>query len=290
LSRSSSSLGKAIPENLADILTTFVIFVSLPALIFLRLPSLEISGDILVPIVMPWCMLAVSAALVFAVSTLLKWDQRIQGLLLLLVPLGNTSFLGIPMVQTFFGDKLVPYALLYDQFGTFLALATYGAAVTSLASVDSAQPSSRVKAIALKVISFPPFIALMLSTLLRSITFHPAVTSTLEILSSTLVPSVMIAVGFRIRLRIPQQHRVPLTVGLALKLVLSPLLALAGCRLLGLDGDAVDVSIFESGMPPMIAAWAVASKSGLDPDLGAAMVGLGILLSFATLPLLFLLL
>ena len=81
----------------------------------------------------------------------------------------------------------------------------------------------------------------------------------------------MIAVGFRLQFRIPPAHRVPLAAGLVMKLVLAPLIALGGCHLLGLDGEAVSVSIFEAGMPPMVAAWALASRAGLHPDLGAAM-------------------
>jgi len=278
-----------IPENLADALTTFVIFVSLPALILYRVPTLEISTDLLVPVVMPWIMLAFSAAMVVAVSALINWTKSVKGLLLLLVPLGNTSFLGIPMVETFFGEEHVVYALLYDQLGTFLGLATYGAVITGLygGNHGSGERSPLRNTILLKIAAFPPFIALLLAFVIRPVTLHPVITSTLGVLSDTLVPLVMIAVGFKIRFTIARTHRLPLAVGLALKLVAAPLVALAGCRLLGLSGNAADVAVFESGMPPMIAAWAVAMKAGLEPELGAALVSLGILLSFVTLPFLF---
>lgn len=72
--------------------------------------------------------------------------------------------------------------------------------------------------------------------------------------------------------------------------MLAPLLALGLCRVLGLQGEAVNVSVFEAGMPPMVSAGALAILAGLSPSLCAALVGTGIILSFATLPLLYYLL
>ncbi len=286
---SSASWLIGIPENAAETLTTFVLFVSLPALILLRVPSLEISSDLLVPVAMPWVMIAVSAAMVIALSAVFHWSKSVKGLLLLLVPLGNTSFLGIPMVEAFFGKEQIPYALLYDQLGTFLGLATYGAVITAMYGAHSGtsgrQPLNNT--LLLKIAAFPPFIALLLALIFRSFVPPPVVTSALEMLSSTLVPLVMIAVGFKIRFRIAPVHRAPLAVGLALKLVIAPLVALIGCRLLGLNNNAADVAVFEAGMPSMVAAWAVAMKAGLEPELGAALVSLGIILSFVTLSGLF---
>ncbi|MFN2369332.1 MAG: AEC family transporter, partial [Desulfurivibrionaceae bacterium] len=109
-------------------------------------------------------------------------------------------------------------------------------------------------------------------------------------LAGTLVPVVMIAVGFQLTVKISREALAPLGWGLFLKLVAAPLIALAGSRFLGLSGEAVDVAIFEAGMPPMVSAGALAILAGLAPSLTAALVGLGIILSFVTLPLLYYLL
>ncbi len=59
------------------------------------------------------------------------------------------------------------------------------------------------------------------------------------------------------------------------------------CNIEGLSGEAVQLSIFESGMPPMVSAGALAILANLSPKLAAALVGIGIVLSFVTLPLLY---
>jgi hypothetical protein len=276
------------PEQTAAVLNLFVIHVSLPALVLRTVPGLAPSRALLAPALMPWAMLALTAAAVLALAWLRHWSRETTGSLLLLAPLGNTSFLGIPMVKSFLGEAAVPYAVIYDQLGTFLGLATWGSVVLALYGRDAQRPTAAT--VARKVATFPPFLALLLAFALRSVGFHPVVARILEALAGTLVPVVMIAVGCQLRLRVGRDVVGPLVAGLGLKLVAAPLAALGICRALSIEGTAASVSIFEAGMPPMISSGALALLAGLAPELSAALVGVGILLSFATLPALALLL
>ncbi len=278
---------RRVPEfsdETGRILNLFVIYVSLPALVLINIPALDLSQNLLVPVLMPWGMLLLSCGIVLALSKVLRWRREVTGCFLLLVPLGNTSFLGIPMVEAFFGKELIPYALLYDQFGSFLALAIYGSLI--LAIYDG-QSQLSVKGVVKKIVLFPPFIALVLAFVLRPFSYPPVAVSLLETLAATLVPVVMIAVGFQLRFKLGREVTSQLGIGLGIKLVVAPLAALVMCRMLGLDGDVVRVSIFEAGMPPMISAGALAIMANLSPALAAALVGFGIVLSFVTLPLLY---
>jgi malate permease and related proteins len=142
----------------------------------------------------------------------------------------------------------------------------------------------------MRVFTFPPFIALMLAFVFRPLSYPHAVTGLLNALGVCLVPVVMIAVGFQLQFRLSRDTSIPLASGLGIKLILAPMIALGLCRALGLQGDAVSVSIFEAGMPPMVSAGALAILAGLSPSLAAALAGLGIMLSFITLPILYYLL
>jgi len=271
------------PRETSQALNLFAIYLSLPALVLLKVPQLHFSFDILVPVVMAWAMLAVSALMVLALGKLLGWKKETIGVLLLLIPLGNTSFFGIPMVQAFFGESGIPYAVLYDQLGSFLALATYGAIVLALYG-SGGKPT--VASVVTRVVSFPPFIALLLALACRSLSFPAPLLALLNTLAATLVPVVMVAVGFQLSLRLSPEVLKPLGAGLMIKLAVAPLLALLFCRFLGLSSLAAQVAIFEAGMPPMVSAGALAIMAGLSPRLTAALIGLGIVLSFVTLPLL----
>jgi predicted permease len=275
----------AFSDETGNVLNLFVIYISLPALVLLKIPELTFSKNLLVPALMPWVMLLFSCALILLLSRLFKWERATTGCLLLMIPLGNTSFLGIPMVKAFFGENAIPYALLYDQLGSFLALATYGSIILALYGTGESKPT--VAGVVKKVLSFPPFIALVLAFIIKSFPYPPIAVSILEILASTLVPLVMIAVGYQLTLRLSREVTSQLCIGLTIKLIAAPVAALFLCKIAGLEGEAVQVSIFQAGMPPMVSAGALAILAKLSPPLTAALVGIGIVLSFVTLPILY---
>jgi len=270
-------------DDAGNVLNLFVIYVSLPALVLLKIPDLVFSKYLLVPTLMPWVMLFLSGLAILSLSKLLKWDRPTTGCLLLLIPMGNTSFLGFPMVEAFFGNQAIPYAVLYDQLGSFLALATYGSVIIAMYGTGK----TTIKTVVKKIMLFPPFIALILAFMLKPLLYPPIVVNILNVLASTLVPVVMIAVGFQLTLFLSKKVISQLGIGLMIKLVVAPLVALFLCKLGGLEGESVQVSIFEAGMPPMISAGALAILANLAPPLAAALVGIGIILSFVTLPILY---
>jgi predicted permease len=264
----------------ADTLNRFVIYVCLPALVLRLVPKLALEPGLAVLAVVPWAALAVGVAIVLAAARLLGLSRGARGALLLCVPLGNTSFLGIPMIGALVGASAVRLAVVYDQLGSFLILSTYGLIVVARYSGD-AKPT--VKAIALRIVRFPPFIALVVALLPLP---HPAwLEAVLLRLGDALVPVAMFAVGLKLELRMPREPAA-LAVGLGTKMLVLPLLAYAACRALGFHGTAVRVAILESAMPPMITAGALATMAGLAPELAAALVGYGVVLSLVTLPLL----
>jgi predicted permease len=113
------------------------------------------------------------------------------------------------------------------------------------------------------------------------------VSRVLQDLTTTLVPLVMTAIGFQLRLRLRPTVLAPLGFGLGLKLIVAPLTVLLLCRLAGLNGMAANVSVIQAGMPSMVLAGALAIAAGMDAELSAALIGFGIFLSFGTLPLIF---
>lgn len=274
-----------LPPKTFNYLNLYAIYIALPAMVLLKIPELTYSSDLIILALMPWIMIAVSVAAVFTMARMFSWKRNVVGALLLLIPLGNTSFLGIPMVSTFFGHHAIPYAVIYDQLGSFLALATYGSVV--LAFYSREEVIEEKYGMLKKVVTFPPFIAMIAAFILKLITYPVFVKSSLSVLASTLVPVVMIAVGFQLTFRIDRKILSPLTAGLLFKLAAAPFIALFICRLMGLNGMEAKVAVFEAGMPPMVSAGALAIMAKLSPSLSVSLVGFGILISFITLPILF---
>ena len=282
------ALGKAgaalrlFPDNAGEALNLFVLYVCLPAAVLLYAPKLDIGAALLGMALVPWVVLLASVPLVFAVARWLRLGDGQLAVLLLCVPLANTSFLGYPLVRAMLGEDAVPHAVVYDQFGSFLMLSTWGLWVLARYGGD-ARPTPRL--IGAKLLRFPPFLALVAALTVMPADPPALLGSALQRLADALLPVVAFAVGLGLRLRLPRDELAPLAAGIALKLLVLPLVALAWVGVVGLPPLVADVAVLETAMPPMITAGALAISHKLAPGLAAALVGYGTLLALATLPL-----
>jgi len=208
-----------------------------------------------------------------------RYPVDVRAALLLVIPLGNTSFVAIPIIKTLLGDDAIGYVLMYDQFGTFLMLALYGSAVISYFEIGKIHKHLILK----KLFRFPPFFFLLFALIVGKMpsTVYPY----LETLASTLVPLALVSVGYSLRFGRDIDYYL-LSKALILKLIIMPLIAFGILFKLGVDPVAMQVSVLESGMPSMITAGALAIAAGFAPALSAALVGYGIILCLITLPLL----
>ena len=263
-------------------LNQYVIYVALPALILAQLPSLAFDETIWKVVFIAWFGLLLGALLVLALAKLFAWDRQTTGALLMLVPLGNTSFVGIPMINALIGTKGVPIALIYDQLGSFLGLILYGSWVIA-AFAGKSKPT--LMGLSQRILSFPPFWALILALALPSFWMQNHWHEPLILVGNTLVPVVLIALGLQFKCRLPNHHYKPLISGLSLKLVVVPFFVLLLVLIMGWQGMAIETSMLESAMAPMISAGALAIAAGLAPELVAALVSWGLIISFITVPI-----
>ncbi|MGP2655633.1 AEC family transporter [Malaciobacter sp. WC5094] len=270
---------KIFPEETSNILNKYIIYIPLPAIILLQVPKLTFSFDVLIPTIIAWLVMGISAIIVLLFSKVLSWSKEVTGSLLLVAILTNSSIMGIPIIELYLGSQALPYVLIYDQLGTFLALAAYGTFVTAYYSSSG---NIHPKVIVIKIITFPSFIALMFALLLLGQEFHPLITEVLTKFANTLVPVALVAVGLQLQFKLPKNDLQPLSIALLIKLILAPLIAYAICLLFNWYNLAGITSIFEAGMAPMITAGAIASMAGLAPRLSTAIVGYGIIFSFLT--------
>ena len=271
-------------KDAPTILNQFVIYISLPAMILLQIPKLTFSMDTLIPIIVAWMVMFFSAILVLLVAKVFSFSKEITGSLMLVAILGNTSFMGIPIVNAYMGESAIPYVLVYDQLGTFIALAIYG---TFIASYYSSKNQITFKIITLKVLTFPPFISLVAALFLMGVEFNPILSKVLASFSSTIVPMALVAVGLQLQFKLPKEDLKPFSIALVIKLIIAPIFAIIICKIFSWDNEVSVVSIMESAMAPMITAGAIASMAGLAPRLSSAIVGYGILISFITTAILF---
>ncbi|MGO8754495.1 MAG: AEC family transporter [Gallionellaceae bacterium] len=271
---------KRMPVNTPAVLNSFIIHVSLPALTLLYVHDLKLSGDVGLMAAMAWIYFALAAGFFWLIGRWLELSRRTVGALILTGGLGNTSYVGLPMIEAYYGHRGLASGIIVDQFGSFLVLSTLG--ITMAGIYSTGRPT--VGEMAKRILKFPPFIALVIALLLIPLGYPAWLTIVLKRMGDTLAPLALLAVGFQLRLGHLAGNGRNLSIGLAFKLVLAPLvLFLLYVPLLGAHGQAIQNTLFEAGMPPMITAAILATEHDLDPPLATLMVALGLVISFATL-------
>ena len=271
-----------LPENAPGALNGFVVNVSLPALTLVTIHRLEPDPKLFFAALMAWMLFGLGVGFFWLVGRAMKLSRATTGALMLTGSLANTSFIGLPMIEIWYGPELLGVGIVADQLGSYFVLATLGVLLAGLYSTGARLD---VRATVRKIFSFAPFLSLLLALALMPVTYPAWLQSLLERLGATLVPLALVSVGFQLRLSQIRGRLPLLAIGLGFKLVIGPaliLLILAG--LLGQRGPVIQVTVFEAAMGPMIGAAIVAMDHDLDPSLVTLMVGLGIPLSFATLP------
>ncbi len=271
---------RLLPDNTPEVINRLVIWLLLPALVLKAVEGLEFRAELLVLVVTPWLLALLTVLAVLGLSRLLGWRREITGCLLLCVALGNTAFLGYPMVEATLGHDALAYAVVYDQLGSFILLSSFGLVVVALYG-GAARPTAF--AVIRKIVTFPSFAALIIGLLPWE---RPLLIEGLIVtLAGLLVPLAMFAVGFQLKLVPSRAFAMPLVAGLVLKLALLPVAAWTIATLAGTDALVTAVNTLQSAMPAMITAGALATDARLAPELAAGLVGYGILISVVWLPL-----
>jgi predicted permease len=268
------------PSATPAALNGFIIHLSLPALAILHIHNLKLDSSLALTAAMAWLLFGCSWALFSSAGKLLALDRNTIGALTLVAGLGNTSFVGLPMIEAYFGKEFLGIGIIADQLGSFMVLSTVGIFVAVFYSSGSVTPRQMVR----KILLFPPFQALLLALLLKPVMFPAWVVTILEKLGSTLTPLALVSVGFQLQFGGMREILKPLAGGLFFKLLLGPaIICLLYVFLLGATGSVVQVTIFEAAMASMITAGIIAIDHDLKPQLVGMLVGVGIPVSFVTL-------
>ncbi len=262
----------------------FIIWVSLPSTVLLNVHKLGWERSYWVPVSMAWLVFLAAAAVFVAAGRRYRWSPRTVGALILTAGLGNTSFLGFPLLRALYGEGALRIAILTDQPGSFMVLSTLGLGAAAYFSSGRASLSGILG----RMLRFPPMWALIAAAVLRAAAYPAFVEAALRLGGRTLVPLALISVGGALRFdrRLLDRERTPIVLGLLYKLVLAP--AAMGVFLVGflhLRGEAVRITLLEAAMAPMITGAIVAEEYGLDAELSSLMVSAGVPLSLITVPL-----
>lgn len=273
---------KIVPENFHTSLNAFVINISLSAFSLYYISKIELNNSVIYPVLVAWIGIFVAIAFFSILGKFFGWKYSVIGALIMCAGFGNTSFLGIPVIQAMYGEEGLKTVMLVDQPG-FVALSTVGILVANFYSGSKDSIGKHLT----KILKFPPFIAFAIALLLNifSMEIPKIFDEVLMKLGATTVPLALVSVGSQMKWeKIEKEEGFHLFIGLFFKLIIYPLIILILYKfILNQSGKMIEISILEAAMAPMITAAIIAAAHDLEPKLCNLMIAVGIPLSFITI-------
>lgn len=269
---------KTLPKDAHKGINAWIIYIALPAVSFKYLPHIVWSKDLLFPAFAPICIWMFGWLFITAYSRIRKLSSATTGGLKLVSSLSNTSFIGFPLILAYFSEQEIPIAIICDQI-TFTLLSTIGIIVAIRASQ---QQKLSGKLVLKKVLSFPPLVGCVLALVIPRLLNISFLDPLFEKLAGTVGPLALFSIGLQLKFGGWFSELKHISIALLYKLILAPLSILLIAILLGMNGTITKITIFEMAMPTLLTAGVVADQYNLNPKLANLVVGIGILLSFIT--------
>ena len=222
-------------------------------------------------------VIAIMGLLAFLFGKLFKLEKPYLLAVILTVAFGNTGNYGLPLVKFAFGTDALAVASLFYVTTTIL-FNTVGVVIASIGHMD-------LKSAVLGLFKLPSIYGVTLALIIKGlgIQLPLPISRTIEIAANGAIPVMLILLGLELT-RIEWSHSFrALGLGVAVKLLLGPLVGLALAGLFKLQGHVRQGAVLEAAMPAAVATTVVATEYKLEPSLVTAIVFLGTALSPLTL-------
>jgi len=269
---------KSLPKDAHKGINAWIIYIALPAVSFKYLPHITWTKGLLFPALAPICIWLFGWLFITLYSRIQNTSKATSGGLKLTSSLSNTSFVGFPLIVAYFSDKELAIAIICDQV-TFMILSTIGV-IIAIRSLQHQKLTAKL--VLKKVLTFPPFIGCISALILPHFIDLSSLDPLFEKLAATVGPLALFSIGLQLKFGGWFRELKHISFTLLYKLILAPLVVLVMALVLDMNGMIAKITIFEMAMPTLVTAGVIADQYDLNPKLSNLVVGIGILLSFIT--------
>ncbi|GHT02735.1 transporter [Bacteroidia bacterium] len=269
-----------MPADAYKSVNAWVLYVALPSLSLRFIPEIEWSAQLLLPFIGPFVIWLGAWVFVQLYDFKKCLSPGSRTALFVTCGLGNTAFLGFPMISAFYGESEIHHAVVFDQV-TFILFATLGV-ITVIKTSSEKSGDLNLLYFVKKVFRFPPFLGCLTALILPRFIDISIANPLLDKLVATMSPLALFSIGLQLKLgEIKHEWRL-LSAGILYKLILAPCLVLLLALALHSTGNLGRISVFEAGMSSHITVSLLASQYNLNPRYCSLVVGLGIVMGFFT--------
>lgn len=277
---------KIFPESYSKPYIDFIMYVGFPALVINNIYHLKFSSDVFMTLIFGWIALVLNIFFSYSIAKkILKLNKQSAISFVMVSTFANTGFIGYPYILSLYGPEGLRYAVIFDNVAMFLPIFIMAPMLISYAKGETS-----FKIDIKKLLFFPPFTALLIAVSLKPFILPDLILKILDTLGSTVIPLILFSVGMNLRFSSVGKNFKIISTVLFIKHILLPLMFLVVIIILGISLTLPwKVAILQLAMPPMVLASIFIIEANLDKDIAISSVALGIILSFITVPLIYLL-
>jgi predicted permease len=274
---------------------------AVPAVIFSIFATYDFSPDTLLPSLLLLATLIVALIVAYAVCRLLRLGPRLTGTIVIISAFGSTATMASPLLMGFYQAEpdLVAAGLTIGTLGVAFPFFSLGVIIASWFGAKAAGEEVGIAATLREFLVTPIFFSFVAGAAVALVLtqfqvpgadlFLDIFTHFFTIINLSLNLLIWIAIGLMIR-PISWKLFLPLFVlVIAIKLLLSPLVATVFAISAGVPLITQQILLLESAVPSGAIAAVLASRYGLDRSLAGWMVVGTFLVSLVTIPLVFIL-
>ena len=266
-------------------ISTVIFHILVPALVFDLVLKTEIpKNDIVSMVILASGVIVFMLLLSWGLSKLLRLPQALASAFILSVTFINAGNYGLSLNHFALGEAGLLWASIY-----FITSALWtNSAGVYIASAGRMDPLRAVKNLA----RVPAVYAILLSLILRAlnISVPQAISRPIELLALAMIPMMLLVLGMQIGKAGPPKRLGLLSIVVALRLILSPIVAWFMANALRMPIIGMQAGVLESAMPTAVLASILALQYDSEPDFVIGAILVSTLLSPITLtPLLYVL-
>lgn len=260
-----------------ELLSKIVLYIALPAMIFINLYDAQISQNMLFLPVLGFALTCILIVIAYVYCRARNYSNKTTWTIIIGASIMNTGFIGFPVSLGVFGNEGFINAVFYD-LATSAWVVLYGVILASKFGGDRKEALK-------KALTFTPVWAVILALIFNvfNIPLIYVVENTLNYFGQATIPLIMLALGLSLDFGNVKNYISPSIAVSVIKLVIAPLVMFGMLSIFKISGMAFNIAILEAGMSTAGNALVLAIEYGLDADLMGSLTFTNVVLSVFTL-------
>jgi predicted permease len=276
---------KMASQSWVEVLNKYALLIGFPALVIVSMLHLEGELKTYFPLILINSAYIVALLLlVYPVAALFGYSGKMKRSLFLILPFRNIAYLGIPILASAFGEKILPVAALLSAVYIFWML-TLG-----LVLIEAhGHKKFSLKKVGLNLIGNPLLISVFVGIAIVSfgIPMPSFAEKTLRLFSDSVTAVVLFSLGIFLGLQDFGKPRewIKVAAFTAVTMFVLPAIFYGLLQFSNLPSDQLKSTVLDAAMPLGLTPYALSVQYHLETKLFARIVVLGTLLSIFVIPL-----